>query len=83
MDCGNATPRELEAVTECHLFDIIDDATGEIYEENLLFAQAHIWAAEQRWTVVHWHGPDRGFPGGMYVIESDIEDDTSIYNLVT
>ena len=82
MDCGNATPRELEAVTECHLFDIIDDDTGEIYEENLLFAQAHLWAAQRKLAVVRWYGPDRGFPGALHVAGTD-GCDTSIYSLVT
>ena len=52
MDFGNATHRELEAVTKCHIFDVVDDCTGEVYKEDFLFAQAHLWAAENGLTVV-------------------------------
>jgi len=69
MDCGNAARRELEAVTKCHLFDIVDDCTGEIYKENLLFAQAHLWAAENGWTVIRWESwcSLSALPGTLYV----------------
>ena len=84
MDCGNAAHRELEAVTKCHLFDVIDDCTGEIYKEDFLFAQAHLWAAENGWTVTRWESPVcAAIVGSLYVVRPEFESDTTIYNLVT
>jgi len=33
------------------MFDIVDNQTGEVYEENLLLASAVIFAAKKGWKV--------------------------------
>jgi hypothetical protein len=34
------------------IVDIVDTETGEIYEEDMLLACAHLWAVKNGWEVV-------------------------------
>ena len=46
--------QEPEAVTEDRLFDVVDAHSGEVYLEDAFLAQAHIWAAQNDFSIVNY-----------------------------